>query len=237
MAEIAEIFPFLSAIISRFADLIQAPLTDQKMLWTAVPLVIATLFITLYFGKYRQEDIGWNTAFENTMVFLFVSLNIIQYMYYSTGTGSWDSVLSNSVYLSSTVGLAAIALFLMIVTYYHLLPKKLAFFLFSAPPVNVTTYVIMTIVYTGVPADIFTLAAAIMLFLLIYGILRLLQRLERMAGKEEGITLLAEKSESERLLDKMKEKNQEIIDKKKAEAKTASAPSSPPSKPKTGWTG
>lgn len=233
MVELAETILFFSAIISRFADLVQAPMTDQKMLWTAVPLVVATLFITLYFGKYRQEDIGWNTAFENTMVFLFVSLNIIQYIYYSTGTGSWDSVLSNHLYLTITIALAVVATFLMIVTYYHLLPRKLAFFLFSAPPVNVSIYVIMTIVYTGVPADIFTLCAAIMLFLLIYGILKGLQRLERMAGKEEGITLLSEKSESEKLLEKMKEKNLEILEKKKAEAKNNPQSAIQP-KPKSG---
>lgn len=206
-----QLFP---AVLTRFFDLLAAPLTDQKMLWTAVPLVIATLFITLYFGKYKQEQLGWNTAFENTMVFLFVSLNIVQYMYYSGGTGSWDNVFSNGIYLTSTLALMATAILLMIITYYHLLPKSAAFFIFSAPPVNVSVYVIMTIIYTGVPADLITLAAAVLLFFVIFLFLRTLQFLESMASRPEGLALPQENSE-EKLLRKMKEKNLRLAEKKK----------------------
>lgn len=196
-----------------------APLTDQRMLWAAIPLLIATLFITLYFGKYKEEELGWNTAFENTMVFLFVSFNIIQYMYYSGGgAGSWENVTSNRIYLTSTLVLMAAAIGLMLITYYHLLPKKVAFFLFSAPPVNVSIYVIMTIVYTGVPADIITLSAAILLFLLIFAILRGIQKLESMASKPEGISIPQEKPE-EKLLRKIKEKNVELAEKRKREGR------------------
>jgi len=182
-----------AAVLLRFIELVQAPLTDHKMLWTAVPLVIATIFITVYFGKYRTEELGWNSAFGNTMVFLFVSINIIQYMYYSSGTGSIDNILSNEFYLTVALVLAAVAAFFMFVVYYHLLPKRLAFFLFSAPPVNVSAYVLMTMVYTGVPVDYITLAAAVLFFLVIYLALKLLQKLESMAGHPEGILAKEEK--------------------------------------------
>jgi hypothetical protein len=192
MAEPTEI---VIAVLSRLAELVKAPLIDHKMLWAAAPLVIATLFMTLYFGKYRKEELGWNTAFGNTMVFLFVSINIIQYMYYSDGTGSWDNVLSNEFYFSITVILAAIALFFMFIVYYHLLPKRVVFFLFSAPPVNVSVYVLMTMVYTGVPVDYITLAAAVLLFLIIFIGLKFMQKLEAAAGRPEGVFAPEEKSE------------------------------------------
>ena len=182
----ADTMVIITAIIDRFIQLVEAPLTEPKMLWIAVPLIIATLFMTLYFGKYRKEELGWNTAFGNTMVFLFVSINIIQEMYYSDGAGSWANLISNSFHLTITIILAAIAFFLMLITYYHLLPKRAAFFLFSAPPINVTVYVLMTMVYTEVPADYVTLGAAVLLFLVILFFLKVLQAIERRAGKPEG---------------------------------------------------
>jgi len=197
----------INAVLARLVQLVEAPLSDPQMLWSAVPLVIATLFITLYFGKYKQEEIGWNTAFENTMVFLFMALNLIRQMYYSGGVGSWDNVLTNKFYFFTTVVLAATAFILMIITYYHLLPKRVAFFLFSAPPINVSVYVLMTIIYTGVPADYITLLAAILLFIVIYAILRTIQAIERLASKPEGISLAPEETKEQKLLKKLKEKN------------------------------
>ncbi len=198
----------LQAVIIRFVELLQAPLTDPRMLWSAIPLFIATIFMTLYFGKYQQEQLGWNTAFGNTMVFLFVSLNIIQYLYYADGTvGSWDNVLNSGFYLTITVGLLGASVILMLITYYHLLPKGIAFFLFSAAPVNVSVYVLMTIVYTGVPADRITLAAAIILFAVIFAFLRSLQTIERMASRPEGLEMPASETAEEKFLKKLKDRN------------------------------
>ena len=46
---------FLDQVIERFISLVQAPFTNEVMLWSAIPLVLATLFMTLYFGKYGKE--------------------------------------------------------------------------------------------------------------------------------------------------------------------------------------
>ena len=204
---------FVTEVLSRLIVLVQAPLTDQHLLWSAIPLVLATLFMTLYYGKYRHEELGWSTAFANTMVFLFVSISIVQYMYYSSGSGSWNNVISNGVVLSGTIALTSAAILLMLITYYHLLPKKVAYLVFSEPPVNVSVYVIMTIIYTGVPADIVTLLAAILLFVVIFALLRGLQMLETLASKPEGLALSTETRE-EKLLRKMKDLNTKIVEKK-----------------------
>lgn len=206
---------FLDVVVERLISLVQAPLNNETMLWTAIPLLIATLFITLYFGKYSKEELGWNTAFGNTMVFLFVSLDILRYIYYSDGTGSINNLFSNAFYSSITLALVGVAFVLMIITYYHLLPKKVAFFLFSAPPVNVSVYVLMTIVYNQAPADAMTLTAAVILFVIIFAFLKGLQSIEHMAGKPDGITLEAEGTPEDKLLNKFKERNKQMVDVKK----------------------
>ncbi|MEW6036218.1 MAG: hypothetical protein AB1529_06405 [Candidatus Micrarchaeota archaeon] len=200
----------VAAVHGRLTGIILAPLSNEGMLWAAVPLLVATVFIALYFGRHRKEELGWNTAFGNTMVFLFVGMNLVREIYFSSG--SWENVLSSPFYLAIAVALAVTSLLLMLITYFHLLPKKVAFFLFSAPPINVTVYVVMAIVYAGVPPDLFTVAAGIVFLLLILAATKLLQLLVRVfgfvdgagEGNEPAVSTLDEKVEEELALPRKK---------------------------------
>jgi hypothetical protein len=206
----------VSAIWGRFIELVSAPLINQDILWFAIPLGIATLFMTLYFGKYKQEELGWNTAFGNTMVFIFVAIDLIREMYYSTEQGSFENLFSSTLYVTISGALVIAGLLFMLITYYHLLPRKWAFILFSNPPVNLSLYVVMTIVYTNVAADWITVGAAIVLFFVLSIILRFVQWLEEMSGREEGITLekKPEPGEVTGLAEKFKKKSEMIKTKK-----------------------
>lgn len=214
----AEDLSALALISDRFMELVSAPLVNQDILWFAFPLGIATLFMTLYFGKYRYEELGWNTAFGNTMVFLFVAIDLIRKMYYATPEGGFGNLFTNPLYFSITGILVIVALLFMLITYYHLLPKSWAFFIFSNPPVNVSLYVVMTIVYTNVAADWITGAAGLLLFLVLSVILRGVQWLEQMSGREEGIEIVPEEKPG-RLADKFKRKAEMIKMKKKLKEK------------------
>jgi len=151
----------------RFVDMVVVPIENPEMLWSVTPLIIAVLFMTLYFGRYKQEELGWNTAFGNTMVFLFVAINLIKEMYYDAGITSIGGLLDNPFYLFLSLGLAGTSFLLMMITYFHKIPQKIAFFMFSAPPLNVSIYVIMTMIYADVPADAITLLAAVILLIFI----------------------------------------------------------------------
>lgn len=150
---------------NRFLQLVFAPFSNEQMLWTAIPLFVATLFIILYFARHRDEELGWNTAFGNTMIFLYAAIGLIREMYYKDNGGSLEGLLQNEFYLTLTIALAGSSIFLMLITYFHLMPKRMAFFLFSAPPLNAVLYVFMAIVYANVAPDVITVGAT-MIFLL-----------------------------------------------------------------------
>jgi hypothetical protein len=167
----------------RFIELLHAPANEPAMLWFAIPLIFSTFMITLYFGRYRKEELGWNTAFENTMIFLFISFDLVRRMYNSTIPGSWDNILGSSLYLPITVGLALVSIVSMFLVYYHLLPKRLAFVMFSKLPINIGIYVVMSIVYAGVAADWITVGGGIMLFAAVWLFIKFIQFLQGMAAK------------------------------------------------------
>jgi hypothetical protein len=184
-----EILDLAQQIWGRTVELALAPFYNQDMLWIAIPLLIATLFMTLYFGRYEEEELGWNTAFGNTMVFVFVAINLIKEMYKQGG--SFEALFETRLYFLMTVGLTAAGIFLMFVTYFHLIPKRLAFFLFSAPPINVSIYVAMAIVYANVPTDRLTAFAGLAFLILILLIGKALQFLLSLVGfVEHGVKVI-----------------------------------------------
>lgn len=193
---------FAELVWARLMELVFAPLHDQSMLWAAAPLLIATIFITAYFGRHRKEELGWNSAFGNTMVFLFVAIGLIREMYYSGGAGSWDNLTSNPLYLWISAGLAATGTVLMAITYFHLLPKGIAFAAFSIVPLNVIVYVAMATVYAGAPLDAITAVAGISLVLMISASAMALQFLVGIVMGDDGEY---GKSRVERLADMVEE--------------------------------
>ena len=187
MADLQELaMDIASRTWDRTMELVFAPLNQQDMLWTAIPLLIATLFMTLYFGRYKKEELGWNTAFGNTMVFLFVAISIIRKMY-DQGGGSFDNLFSSELYTILSIGLIVGGFLLMCFTYFHLLPKRFAFFIFSAPPINVSVYVVMAIVYANVTPDYLTVLAALVLLVLILILAKIIQLFIAILGLEEKI--------------------------------------------------
>jgi len=170
-------------IYHRLVELILAPINQPDMLWTAIPLLAATFFMTLYFGRYKREELGWNTAFGNTTVFMFVALDILREMY-SQGGDSFGGLISGNLYTILTLGLIGGSFILMFMTYFHLLPKGFAFFLFSAPPINMSVYLIMAIVYANVAPDEITILAGITFLIVILIISKILKVLIGLIGLE-----------------------------------------------------
>jgi len=70
-----------------------------------------------------------------------------------------------------------------LIIYFHLLPKRIASALFWNLPVNICAYVIMTIVYAQVAFDWYTIVAAAILFLVVFGLLKVLQHFQKLFRK------------------------------------------------------
>ena len=37
--------------------------------------------VAFYFGKYHEEELGWNTAVGNSLVLLFVAMDLLRHIY------------------------------------------------------------------------------------------------------------------------------------------------------------
>ncbi len=188
---------FIEVVVPTFIDRLQqiifAPVQYPEMIWILTPMVVTLLLMTLYFGRYKREELGWNTAVGNSLVLFFVSLDLLQKVYpeanplrallvfiRTAATGFSTELLPGVV-----AGVILLySLFLLSADFHHWLPKKLAFFISSSLPINILAYFGIIFVYGATagsppPLDWYTFFAFLTLFIVLYYLLAIIQLVEK----------------------------------------------------------
>ncbi len=153
----------LHQLLPRMGEMLYMPLVQTEMLWVVVPLIGTVVLMTFYFGAHKSEDLGWNTAFGNSMVLIFTAINLLQRIY---GNISINDLVFNEDTVIALL-LAAEGVFLLFLNFFHFLPRKIAFFISSPLHVNALAAFGVIIVYSqSIALDGATILAVILLYLL-----------------------------------------------------------------------
>ena len=142
----------------RFLDLLSTPIHQPEMIWIVLPLLLIIVLMTVYFAKYKDEELGWNTALGNSFILIFVSIDLFRTIF-------TDGRAVGAIILASILLLLLEGTVLLFVNFTHFLPKKIAYFLSSPLPINITAYTFISIIYSGVIIDLYTILASILLFI------------------------------------------------------------------------
>ncbi len=167
---------FNDMLLPRFIEILKAPLVHKGMLWMTIPLVATMLLLMYYFSRFKKEELGWNTAVGNSLILIFVGMDLLRNLA-AAGAFTLASLTSLTSNIKILVALFIIAegILLFMADFVHALPKRFAFFISSPIYINLTAYMGLVLVYSDVPIDIITILAAVMLyafFLLIFFIMR-----------------------------------------------------------------
>ncbi len=152
----------MDIIISRLIDLISAPLNYSNMLWMAVPLIASTIVMQIYFGRYNNEELGWGTAVGNSIILLFVGIDLFRFL---SLQGISTASLSK---LGLVIFIMGYSIVLAIADFLHFLPKWFSFFISSPLPVNIIAYLGLAVIYASLPLDFITGIAAFALFVVLF---------------------------------------------------------------------
>jgi len=158
----------------RLEELVTAPYYYPDMIWMVIPLITTLLIMQFYFGRYSKEEMGWNTAVGNTLVLFFIALDLLRHIYNLP-----PADLINFFYYPIKTMVALLvsieALTLFFADFFRFLPKRLAFFISSPLPVNLTAYVAIALVYSHLAFDYYTILAALVLFVILFIAIHVLQ--------------------------------------------------------------
>jgi len=154
------------SIVERFIELITAPYYHKEMLWIVLPLIIALILMQLYFGRYRKEELGWNSAVGNSLALIFVSMDLLRRIYTTSSSKAiFDVIFGNFKEVLVVFVIGLVSFWLLFGEFFHLLPKKLVFLVSSSLPTTVVAYMGIVLIYTNVPLDSITLLAGFLLFI------------------------------------------------------------------------
>ena len=188
---------FFPQTYDRVIDLLKAPVINPEMIWMVTPLVIVTLLMTFYFGRYKKEELGWNTVVGNSLILIFIAIDLLRKIFNMSFPGSAQNLINNPILSLLSFAVLLTGILLMLMNYSHFLPKRMAFFLSSPLTVNLIAYTVMAIVYAGVPASKITLVAAIALFIILFIILKILQVFQNVMGSRLSTVREEERNEEE----------------------------------------
>ncbi len=169
MVNYAPIVTYLDhELLPRFAQIVITPWLNKELLWMVIPLILIIFLVQAYFGRNRTEELGWNTAFGNAISLFWISVILARFVIESTPL---DQLLQGKA-VKSLILIAVLffwTVLLIVSDFFHALPKKVAFFLSSEIPINITAYLFIVLIAGNIPLDKTTLLAGITL--LVYAII------------------------------------------------------------------
>lgn len=157
---------FREFVWPRIIEIVTTPIHHKQALWLIVPLLITTILMQLYFGRNKEEELGWNTAYANSIALIYISVNLLKIIYDQYGYGFWNNLTPELTSKLVFIGIIMLqALLLAFLDLFHSLPKRFSFFISSLPSVFVIALVTIVVVHSNIPIDRITLFAAFFLFL------------------------------------------------------------------------
>jgi hypothetical protein len=150
----------------RVMHILNAPFRTHNMLWMLVPLLATAILLEFYFGRYKEEELGWNTAFGNAIVLSFVAIDLFRQTYEPMGVTLQESIISGNPKLIISIVIFAFAMLLLFIDFFHILPKKIAYALSSPVYMNILGLLGIIIVYSqDIPLDTLTLVACFIILI------------------------------------------------------------------------
>ena len=161
---------FYYATKERTIWIIKSPITNPDMLWLLIPLIASLILLEFYFGRYSEEELGWNTAFGNSLALIFISIILAKHMY--------DYQL---IYDPNKVSIVAavliIGIILAFLDFFHTLPKEFAFKLSAKLPIDYLAFIAIVFVFTNIPANGVTAAAFLAILIILIIIIGIIHKL------------------------------------------------------------
>ena len=160
---------FKTTLIPRFLEIVRVPYDHHEVLWAIAPLVITLFLVQIYFGRHRQEELGWESAYGNSVVLIFVVVDLVRYLIQRYGFYAVIQFGNEAFYklvIVAVIFFVAISLFF--IDFFHSLSKRISFFLSSALFIVFVAYLAIVSIYSDIIFDRHTAITAILFFVALY---------------------------------------------------------------------
>jgi hypothetical protein len=145
---------------------IYTPLEQPELLPTVLPLVFGAVVIELYFGKYTQEELGWNTSVGNAVIWATTGITLLM-------TTSMTQQERYAAY-----GLIAVGAFVGYMDFNHKWSDSVAFIVSSSGIVYTLAYIAVIMIKTSMPVNATTMKGAAIFLVGVNVVFKVIQSME-----------------------------------------------------------
>jgi len=161
----------IKLILNKTAEIIEQPILNKDMLWILLPLLTALFLMELYFGRYKEEELGWNSAVSNSIVLFFVGMNLCSFLYsknmligITTVPQALVNIAAKKTFIAFFILLESV--FFIVLNFFHLVSKRFAFGISSALIMNYLGVISIVLVYSNLSFDFVMIPAILLLFII-----------------------------------------------------------------------
>ncbi len=165
------------SILDRFTAFFTEVAEIPDLTWIVIPLIATIIVMQIYFTRYKLEKAGWNTVTANSLVLIFLSMDLFRQLS-NKGLLRLDFVPSYEFSSTALVFcVLALGVLLFLLNFFHFWPEILAFKFASHLNINLFAYLMLVVVYASLPLDGITLVSGIIFLILMNLIFFLLKKL------------------------------------------------------------
>ncbi|MFT4250649.1 MAG: hypothetical protein ACMXYD_04785 [Candidatus Woesearchaeota archaeon] len=171
----------IPAVFHKYIMFFTTPFIYPEMWWLLIHLILTFVLFEFYFERHENEDLGWTAALANSVVMMFISMELLRVIYghtdgpiavliqivkdyFSLGFFSEQMVLVTLILILGIGGIAT-----ALINYYHLLPRKLAFMVSGHKTVNLLAYFVMVVTFRRYNGEEFIIDGITITALLLFG--------------------------------------------------------------------
>lgn len=157
-------------VVDSYVQILQFPINNPEFIPSLIPLFIGLVVLELYFGRYTDEHLGWNSAVSNATLILTTGLTLLYELHsLNISSGPRFIVAYSILFLGLTI---------LVLNFYHLWPAELAYNLSSASLTHTLVYITIAVVYEGLMPNMNTFLAVIGVFLTFFFAFMVLRHVE-----------------------------------------------------------
>ena len=156
---------------------------ETEVLWIVAPLAIAVVLMGGYAWVYREEAKEWSSHLASSLVLVFVSIALLNYIYRIGGFGAanfityWEKT-------GVTFFLLAVGLVLVRLNFEHILPKKIADYISSPLTINLLAFAIILFVHSSRSLSLESIISLLLIVALLSGLVFLMKYPMRFLSRE-----------------------------------------------------
>lgn len=154
-------------LIERTLVFFREPIDNPEILPNVLPLVMGLVIMELYFGKHKEESLGWNTAVGNAVLWT------------STGLSLYLTAELTQIQLYMVYGLIAIGGLVVYLDFFHKWPSTIAFVISSSAIIYSVAYILVIVVKSPMPMEPLTYQAGALAFIAINTLFMFIKGLEK----------------------------------------------------------